>query len=115
MRKRNIQVIIRLDEKEYEQLNKRVKKSGMSREVYLRHLIKNLVPADAPPPDYFAMMKELYQIGTSLKQIAQKAHMLNVVDTEPYFENVAALNKAIIEITNAVMLPRKIEMRTEQL
>ena len=48
-------------------------------------------------------------IGTNLNQIAQKANVLNAIDVKRYDENVAKLNKAIVEITNAVMLPREIE------
>jgi len=109
MQKRNIEIKLRLDKKEAESLNKRVKKSGLSRESYLRHVINGLVPTDAPPPDYYSMMRALHSIGTNLNQIAQKAHVLNVLDLKRYDDNVAALNKAVVEITNAVMLPRKIE------
>ena len=109
MRKRNVRYQLWLNEQEAERLTKLVNRTKLPREVYLRHLINDLVPTDAPPPDYFAMMKELRQIGVSLRQIAHKALMLNVIDTKPYFENIAALNNAVVEITNAVMLPRKIE------
>jgi len=109
MQKRNIEIKLRLDRKEAEALNKRVKKSGLSREGYLRHIINGLVPTDLPPPDYYSMIKELHGIGRNLNQIAQKAHTLNVLDVKRYDENIAAHNRAVIEITNAVMLPRKIE------
>ena len=113
MRKRDKQIIIHLNNGEREQLRKLVKKSGLSQEAYIRHLINGLIPTDAPPPDYHAMMKELHYIGINLNQVAQKAHMLNVVDVKRYYENVALLNKAVVEITNAVMLPRKNEKKTE--
>jgi hypothetical protein len=103
----------RLDKYENERFKKRVKKSGMSQEAYVRHLIHGLVPTDAPPPDYHAMMRELRSAGVNLNQIARKAHVLNVVDAKRYDEAVAALNKAVVEITNAVMLPRKIERKIE--
>jgi hypothetical protein len=109
MRKRNIQIITRLDKDEQQQFQKRVKKSGLSQEAYVRHLINGLIPTDAPPPDYYTMMRELHGIGTNLNQIAQKAHVLGAIDVKRYEDNVAALNKAVVEITNAVMLPRKIE------
>jgi len=109
MRKRNVHIQFWLDKKEAEALNKMVKRSGLSREVYLRHVINGLVPTDTPPPDYYSMMRELHGIGKNLNQIAQKAHVLNVLDVKRYDDNVAAHNKAVIEITNAVMLPRKIE------
>ena len=108
MRKRNIQIITRLDKDENERFKKRVKKSGLSQEAYVRSLIDGYVPTDVPPPDYFAMMKALHYIGVNLNQIAQKAHVLNVLDVKRYDDNVALLNRAVVEITNAVMLPRKI-------
>ena len=108
MVKRNIEIKIRLDRKETDALNKRVKKSGLSRESYLRHLINGFIPTDVPPPDYHAMMMELRAIGNNLNQAARMAHALKAVDTKRYDEAVAVLNRAVVEITNAVMLPRKI-------
>jgi predicted DNA-binding protein len=113
MRKRNIQAIVRFDKGEHERLKKLVKRSGVSQEVYIRHLIEGVVPADMPPPDYFSMMKELRQIGNNLNQIAQKAHVLNALDLRRYDEAVRSLDKAVLNITNAVTTPRKIERKTE--
>ena len=113
MRTRNIHVQFWLNRKESDDLNKRVKKSGLSRENYLRCLITGHVPTDAPPPDYFAMMRELHHIGVNLNQIAQKAHGLNVLDVKRYDDNTALLKAAVVEITNAVMLPRKMERKIE--
>jgi len=109
MRKRNIQIIVRLDKDEHQRLRKLVKKSGLSQEVYIRHLIDGVVPNDMPPPDYFSMMKELHGIGNNLNQIAQKAHILNVVDVQRYDENMRLFNQAVKTITNAVILPRRNE------
>jgi hypothetical protein len=113
MRKRSIQIITRLDKDEHQRLKKRVRKSGLSQEAYVRHLINGLVPTDRPSPDYYSMMRELHSIGTNLNQIARKAHVINAIDVKRYDENVAALNKAVTCITNAVMLPRKMERETE--
>ena len=84
MSKRNIEIKVRLNRKEAEALNKRVKKSRLSREAYLRHLISGVVPQDAPPPDYFDFMRELHGVGNNLNQIAQKAHVLGVIDERRY-------------------------------
>jgi len=111
MRKRNIQIITRLDRDENERFKKFVKKSGLSQEAYVRSLIDGLVPTDAPPPDFFAMMRELHYIGVNMNQIAQKAHALNVLDSKRYDDNAEMLKKDVVEIINAVMLPRKIERK----
>jgi len=109
MRNRTIEIKCRLNQKEYDMLKRNVKKSGQSRESYLRQVISGLVPTDMPPPEYHSMMQELRRIGISLNQIAQRAYILGALDTERYDENVDLLSKAIVEITNAVLLPRKME------
>ena len=58
--------------KEAEAFQKKVKRSNLSREAYLRHLVNGLTPQDAPPPDYYAMMRELHGIGNNLNQTAAK-------------------------------------------
>ena len=103
MRKRNVHIQFWLDKKEAEVFNKRVKRSGLSREAYLRHLINGLVPRDAPPPDYFSMMRELHGIGNNLNQIAQKAHILNIVDVQRYDTAVRQFEMAVKKITEAVL------------
>ena len=109
MRKRNIRVQLWLNKKEVEALDKRVKKSHLSREAYLRHLINGVVPRDAPPPDYFSMMRELHGIGNNLNQIAQKAHTLNVMDVQRYDTAVRQFEAAVRKITEAVILPQPME------
>lgn len=109
MRKRNVAVLFRLDRKEAESLDKKVKKSGLSREAYLRQLIQGVVPRDAPPPDYYAMMRELHKIGNNLNQIAQKAHVLHVIDVQRYDKEVRKYEETVKRITEAVILPEKME------
>lgn len=109
MNSRNIEIKVRLNRKEAESLNKRVRKSRLSREAYLRHLINGSVPRDAPPPDYYSMMRELYHVGNNLNQIAQKVHTLNVLDVQRYDTAVREFETAVRKITEAVVLPRPME------
>lgn len=109
MEKRIIEIKVRLDPKEADNLNKRVKRSGLSREAYIRQLLNGLVPRDAPPPDYYSMMRELYRIGNNLNQVAQKAHALNFIDSRRYDEGLREFEQAVKNITEAVVLPQKME------
>jgi len=84
LRNRNIIINFRLNQKESDHLRKLVKKSGLSQEAYLRQLINGLVPRDLPPPDYFAMMQSLYDVGAVLGEIAQKARALGEIDAAHY-------------------------------
>lgn len=109
MRKRNVPIMFRLNRKEAETLDKKVKKSGISREAYLRHLITGVVPKDAPPPDYYSMMRELHKVGNNLNQIAKKANALNVIDVKRYDETVKEYERVVQSIVEAVVLPQEIK------
>ena len=109
MRKRNVAILFRLNRKEAEALDKKVKKSGLSREAYLRHLISGVVPRNAPPPDYYSMMRELHKIGNNLNQITQKAHTLNVIDVQRYDRDMRKFEETVRLITEAVILPERME------
>ena len=111
MNRRNIEIKVRLNRKEAEALNKKVKKSRISREAYLRHLINGVVPQDAPPPEYFDFMRELHRVGNNLNQIAQKAHVLNVIDAQRYDREVRKFRQAVEQITEAVVLPERVELQ----
>ena len=111
MRKRNCRVQVRLDNKEYQGFMKAVRKSGLSQEVYLRHLINGVVPQDAPPPDYYHFMRELHGVGNNLNQIAQKAHVLGVIDERRYDEEMRKFDQLVRDITKAVILPRAMDTK----
>ena len=74
MRKRDVHIQLWLNEKEAEALSRNAKKCRLSQSAYLRHLIMGYIPRKAPPPDYHAMMQQIYHVGRSPNQIAAKAH-----------------------------------------
>lgn len=105
MRRRNIPFMFRLNEQEAGAFRARVKRSGLTQESYVRQVIRGEIPRDAPPPDYYAMMKELHKIGNNLNQIAQKAHVLNVIDVQRYDREMKKFEETVRLITEAVILP----------
>ena len=104
---RNYEIKVRLTQAEMVHLNRLVTGSKLSREAYLRQLISGVVPQDAPPPDYFSMMQQLYRIGNNLNQISLKAHALGTIDTRHYDEAVREFREAVQKIQAAVLLPRQ--------
>ena len=109
MRNRNVKIQVWLNKKEAEELQKKAKRSHISVAAYIRHLINGVVPQDAPPPDYYSMMQQLYRIGNSLNQIAQKAHTLNVIDVQRYDAAYRQFETAVKEITAAVVQPKPMD------
>ena len=109
MRKRDVHIQLWLNEKEAEALSRNAKKCRLSQSAYLRHLIMGYVPREPPPTDYYAMMRQIYHVGRSLNQIAAKAHVLNVIDAQRYDESIHMLEKTILKIEDAVIVPQKME------
>lgn len=107
MIKRNIEIKIRLTREEAAALTKRAKKSGYSREAYVRTVLNGSIPREVPPPAYHDMMRELHSIGNNLNQIAQKAHVLNVLDVARYDDALRRFAEAVARIEEAVILPQK--------
>ena len=77
MRKRNVQVLFRLTEEEADELNELVRKSGRSKEAFLRAMVKGYRLCEKPAPEFYQMMRELSAIGNRINQLAAKANALN--------------------------------------
>lgn len=95
MARRNIKIDLRLNESEAAMLNRDVEKSGLSREAYLRALIKHMPIKEKPPIEFTQMLKAMQQISNNMNQIAVKANSMHFVDTAAYWDNVKSLQKAI--------------------
>ena len=106
MRKRNNRVSVRFTDEELSHFKKLVERTGLSAEEYLRQIIKGVVPRDSPPADYYKMMRQLYHVGNALNQIAQKAHVLKVMDVQRYDRAVAEFEQTVRNIMEAVILPQ---------
>jgi hypothetical protein len=107
--KRTIRVRFWLTEGEADKLNGAVRRSGLSREAYIRTLINGLIPMNKPPPDYFKMARELHSIGNNLNQIAMRANAAGGIEAARYERNVAELRRTTTKITEAVFEHRRLE------
>ena len=107
MRNRNVHVQLWLNQKEADALARSAKKCGLTQSTYLRHLITGFVPKELPPLDYYAMMRQLYGLTNNLNQIAEKAHVLNVIDAQRYDRYAKMTEQALLDITTAVVEPKK--------
>ena len=104
MAQRKIKIDLRLNEEEAEELNRDVEKSGLSREAYLRALIRNRPLKERPPVELGAVLRSLQQINNNMNQIAVKANAKGFVDTASYWENVRWLKETVIKLME-VMYP----------
>ena len=109
LRKRDVHVQLWLNQKEAYALAQSAEKCRLTQSAYLRHLIMGFAPREAPPPDYYAMMRQLYSVANNLNQIAKKAHVLNVIDAQGYDKYARMAEESILKIIEAVIAPQRME------
>jgi len=112
MRKHNKTFHIRFTESEYEKLCSLSERTGLPKSTYVRFMIKGQVPRNRPSPDYYAMTKQLYRIGTLLNQIAARAHTTSYIDTKQLEEVLIMQRQALLDIQKAVLLPEAMDTET---
>ncbi len=108
MRHRNVQIPFRLTEDEAARLNDLVRRSGRSREDFLRTMIAGYVLREKPDPEFYKILRELSAIGNRLNQLTAKAHSLNFIDTPMLDKEVAEWRAFQMEIRKKYLLPEKI-------
>lgn len=106
MTNRTLEIKVRFTHNELSSLNKKVKRTGMSREGYVRALCNNKTPVELPPADYHALIREVRALGNNLHQIAYKANSQGLLDT-PLFKRHADNITAVADKLTSVCLPRE--------
>ena len=81
---RRFEIKVRFTRDEIQTLDKKVKRTGMSREGYVRTLCNNKTPVELPPADYHALIREVRALGNSMNQIAYKANAMGLLDAPQY-------------------------------
>ena len=93
MQNRRHQVLFRLNEKEYAQLCKKVRKSNMNREQYIRSLINGFVPREAPPADYYKLICAVRKVGANINQLLKVANSIGLLDVPKIRSSLEELRK----------------------
>ena len=93
----------RLSEKEHKRLKRRAKSCGLSMSGYVRQIINGYKPRESPPADYFAMTRELKEIGNNLNQLAFVANSTGLINEAAYYEEVIRLRDSLRRIEKAVI------------
>ena len=88
MRTRDKQIILRLTEQEYYELNANVAKTNLSMQAYLRTIIADIQPKERVPMNLIETLQGLQKVNTQLTIIALNARMLNEIDADAYWKVV---------------------------
>ena len=95
---RKNEIKVRLDDREFSRLNNDVKKAGVSREAYIRSLIRNVPLKEQPPREYHEVLKELRLIGMDMSQVAVRASSEGVIDAERYWDSTKKLQACMSKL-----------------
>ena len=107
MRKRNVQVLFRVNKDELQDLKKKVKKSGLSQERFIRQVVAGNVLKEKPDKEFYDAMRELSAIGNRINQLAAKANALGFIDAPMLHDAAKKLAKFQTEIQKHFLLPEK--------
>lgn len=107
MRNRKVQILFRLTDDEAEQLHELVRKSGRSREAFLREMVKGYRLCEKPDPEFYKIMRELSAIGNRINQLAAKANALDFVDAPMLREEAKRWREFRLDVSKCYLLPRK--------
>lgn len=92
-----------MSEREYKRITRRAKSCGLTKSAYVRQLIIVYKPRESPPADYFAMTRELKEIGNNLNQLTFVANATGLIDEAAYYEEVVRLRDTLRRIEQAVI------------
>lgn len=78
---------VRMSDDEFDSLNERVQKCGISREKFIRLVLSDHQPKQLPPIEYFQLIKELNANGNNLNQLVKIAYIQGI--------NITRLNEVM--------------------
>ena len=107
MRKRNVQVLFRLNDEEAAYLYGLVEKSGRSKEALLRSMLMGYRLCEKPDPEFYQIMQELSAIGNRINQLAAKANALDFIDTPMLREEAKKWHDFQLDVRKKYLLPKR--------
>ena len=103
--KRKKEIKVRLSYDELTQLNEIVRELGISRESYIRSLLKYEIPRGKPTEEYLEILYQLRQIGNNINQMSIIAHQTRLIDEMRFQKAFEKLNRDIAEIKRIASHP----------
>lgn len=107
MRKRNVQVLFRLNDEEAAYLYRLVEKSGRSKEALLRSMLMGYRLCEKPDPEFYQIMRELSAIGNRINQLAAKANALDFIDTPMLRDEARKWHDFQLDVRKKYLLPKR--------
>lgn len=78
--KRNCGVLIRFTQEERDKLTEKAKKAGISREHFCRDILNGAEVKEAPPAEYYELIREVRRTGYNINQLLKIANAGGLLD-----------------------------------
>ena len=101
MRKRNCRVVVYFTKDELDALTKKVRRTQLSREGFLRKLASEAEIKEAPHADVPQLLNQLRRVGYNLDQILKRANSTGVLDVPQLRKDIADIRAAVKAVQDA--------------
>ena len=91
MRKRNCRVVVYFSKDELDALTKKIRKSHLSREGFIRAAVAGKEVKDGPTADVPALIQEVRRVGYNIDQLLKRANSIGLLDVPQLRKDVADL------------------------
>ena len=105
MRKRNCRVVVYFSKDELDALTKKIRKSRLSREGFIRAAVAGKEVKDGPTADVPALIQEVRRVGSNLNQILKRANSIGLLDVPQLRKDLTDLRTVEKLIVNAYTMP----------
>ena len=105
MRKRNCRVVVYFSKDELDALTKKIRKSHLSREGFIRAAVADKEIKDGPTADVPALIQEVRRVGSNLNQILKRANSIGLLDVPQLRKDLTDLRTVEKLIVNAYTMP----------
>lgn len=104
---KDVVVRLRMSQKEADDLNKKVKLTGLTKSSFIRVLIKGYIPKPKPDKEFYVLLRKLYAVCNDIDQLTAKAHTLNFIDV-PILKEIKNQHENLLhEIQKIYLAPDK--------
>lgn len=101
LRSRENSFLIRLTDEELNELENKVFKSGLTRERFIRKALSDCRVYEAPPVDFYTLIREINRVGSNIEQILRLANTKGLLDVPRLRSHLDELDKIEDAMWNA--------------
>ena len=106
-RTRDNRITIHLNDKELKQLNRKMERTAVSREEFLRRMIMGVPIMEAPPPPLWETIVLMRQMASDIRDIADDSYLNDASDLKLLRNTIEKLNTCIHDISERCMIDER--------